>query len=438
MTGFAFESMLVDVPLMACPPAVPVSNNNNNNNETALNLTRERPCGHNEWICTDRRKNYARLRCIACGAKWKMVLEWFEKCPEFHAEPSKSCPRGAACPHPHIYARSRKGDAPSQRGLVQSIDHSSSASPITSLTSELTRGDSVGTMSSLPTPKNSTTKKPGSDPYDSSHDEVEQEELAAVALQLQQQMQLQQQQQQLAAMLQPIAGGSKKNTKKKDKEADNQQPMMGMAPMGMMPVMPMMIPMVGMEQVQMMQTFQQQQMQQMQAMFPALMPQKQQKTEGVTEEAKEGGPSVLHLLAQGMRKGSPSPPPTSDASREREASPLDVFSESLRGTVTAAQRSTLNVDAPVFVPSGLPNDTDKEAAAGPTCAPEPQTATSTPEPEPQDVELAQFVDAMDAAYTAGSAISPADAFCPPPLENNDSDSDSDSEDEILLQHGMAY
>eukprot|EP01063_Lacrimia_lanifica_P013935 TRINITY_DN2053_c0_g2_i1.p1 TRINITY_DN2053_c0_g2~~TRINITY_DN2053_c0_g2_i1.p1 ORF type:complete len:280 (+),score=71.32 TRINITY_DN2053_c0_g2_i1:86-925(+) len=80
-------------------------------------IKRDPPCSHNEWLCMDRRPTYVRLKCMVCSTKWRTVLSWFGKCPEFHSE-ARMCSQGAACSYPHVYARSRRHEAPSQRALA--------------------------------------------------------------------------------------------------------------------------------------------------------------------------------------------------------------------------------------------------------------------------------------------------------------------------------
>eukprot|EP01064_Diplonema_japonicum_P018696 TRINITY_DN27398_c0_g1_i1.p1 TRINITY_DN27398_c0_g1~~TRINITY_DN27398_c0_g1_i1.p1 ORF type:complete len:375 (+),score=73.16 TRINITY_DN27398_c0_g1_i1:71-1126(+) len=80
-------------------------------------VTQIAPCKHNEWMCSDRRKHFVTLKCLACDQKWKTRLKEFTKCPDFHAE-GRYCPRGDQCPHPHVYARSRISEAPSRKAAA--------------------------------------------------------------------------------------------------------------------------------------------------------------------------------------------------------------------------------------------------------------------------------------------------------------------------------
>ena len=81
-------------------------------------VTQTPPCKHNEWMCSDRRKFFVTLKCIACNQKWKTQLKKFNKCPDFHAD-ERFCPKGNDCPHPHVYARSRLKEAPSRKKLAE-------------------------------------------------------------------------------------------------------------------------------------------------------------------------------------------------------------------------------------------------------------------------------------------------------------------------------
>ncbi|KAJ9464780.1 hypothetical protein DIPPA_34552 [Diplonema papillatum] len=96
------------------------STNTTNTTQSTLpaNVTQVPPCNHNEWTCSDRRKTFVTLKCLACDVKWKTVLGEFSKCPDFHAE-SRYCPRGAECKHPHVYARSRINEAPSRKKALE-------------------------------------------------------------------------------------------------------------------------------------------------------------------------------------------------------------------------------------------------------------------------------------------------------------------------------
>eukprot|EP01063_Lacrimia_lanifica_P001955 TRINITY_DN1100_c0_g2_i1.p1 TRINITY_DN1100_c0_g2~~TRINITY_DN1100_c0_g2_i1.p1 ORF type:complete len:352 (+),score=83.53 TRINITY_DN1100_c0_g2_i1:106-1161(+) len=67
-----------------------------------MEVTRERPCAHNQWERISKKKNSISLRCRLCKACWKTKLEFFQKCTAFYAG---QCTKGDRCAHPHIYSK---------------------------------------------------------------------------------------------------------------------------------------------------------------------------------------------------------------------------------------------------------------------------------------------------------------------------------------------
>eukprot|EP01063_Lacrimia_lanifica_P015673 TRINITY_DN2235_c0_g3_i1.p1 TRINITY_DN2235_c0_g3~~TRINITY_DN2235_c0_g3_i1.p1 ORF type:complete len:506 (+),score=153.63 TRINITY_DN2235_c0_g3_i1:63-1580(+) len=72
------------------------------NRPPRMEVTRRRPCAHNQWERISKKKNSISLRCRTCKACWKTKLEFFEKCTAFYAG---HCEDGDSCPHPHIYSK---------------------------------------------------------------------------------------------------------------------------------------------------------------------------------------------------------------------------------------------------------------------------------------------------------------------------------------------
>lgn len=76
-----------------------------------------RPCNHNTWEKEGKKRGRLVLRCMNpdCKALWKTRPETHQKCDDFYAG---ECPRGANCPHPHIYANLRR---PHSKHIAQTI-----------------------------------------------------------------------------------------------------------------------------------------------------------------------------------------------------------------------------------------------------------------------------------------------------------------------------